>query len=100
RFPVSAVAITLSLSTWSLGLVMLTLPLYSSSLPAGGPEFGDTVLRGTPTLAASAVIGLALLLAAGPLTRGLAAADTALSRRLLGPRRDLAARVTELERSR
>jgi signal transduction histidine kinase len=100
RLPLSAVTVTLSLSAWSVGLVMLTLPLYSSSLPAGGPEFGDTVLRGTPTLATSAVIGLALLLAAGPLTRGLAAADTAISRRLLGPRHDLAARVTELERSR
>ena len=41
-----------------------------------------------------------LVLAAPQLTRGLAIADGALARRLLGPRRDLAARVTELEISR
>ena len=51
-------------------------------------------------MTASAVIGLLVLLAAPQLTRGLAVADAALSRRLLGPRRDLAARVTELEISR
>jgi signal transduction histidine kinase len=100
RLPVSAIAVTISLAAWSAGLVMLTLPLYNSSLPSGGAEFGTTVLRGTPTMAASAVLGAALLLAAPQLTRGLAAADSAFSRWLLGPRRDLAARVTELERSR
>jgi signal transduction histidine kinase len=46
------------------------------------------------------VIGLLVLLAAAQLTRGFAVADAAMSRRLLGPRRDLAARVTELEISR
>jgi signal transduction histidine kinase len=100
RLPVSAVTVSINFSVWSAALVMLTLPLYSSALPAGGPEFGSTVLRGTPTMAASAAIGLVLLLAAPALTRGLAAADTAMSRRLLGPRRDLAARVAELEHSR
>ena len=48
----------------------------------------------------SAVIGAVVLLAAPQLTRGLGTADTALSRLLLGPRRDLAARVVELETSR
>jgi len=100
RLPVSAVAAALSIGLWALGLVLLALPLYSSSLPSGGPEFGDTVLRGTPTLAVSAVIGLVLLLAAAQLTRGLAVADAAMSRRLLGPPSDLAARVSELEISR
>jgi signal transduction histidine kinase len=51
-------------------------------------------------MTASAVIGLLVLLAAPQLTRGLALADAAMSRRLLGPRRDLAARVSELEISR
>src|SRR6202030_2658379 len=46
------------------------------------------------------LIGVLVLLAAPQLTRGLAIADTALARRLLGPRRDLAARVKELETSR
>src|ERR1700748_3420124 len=100
RLPVSAIAVTLSVAGWAAGLVALTLPLYNSLLPSGGAKVGDFVLGGTPRLTASAVIGLLVLLAAPQLTRGLASADAALSRRLLGPRRDLAARVTELEISR
>ncbi len=78
----------------------LALPWYNSSLPSGGAKFGDTVLRGTPTMAVSAAIGLVLLLAAPQLTRGFAVADAAMSRFLLGPPSDLAARVSELELSR
>src|SRR5215813_5047870 len=100
RLPFSAVAVTLCVSAWAAGLTLLTLPLYNTALPSGGAEIGDTVLKGTATMAASAVIGLVLLLAAPQLTRAMAVADAALSRRLLGPRRDLAARVTELEISR
>ncbi len=100
RLPVSAVTATISIAAWSAGLVLLTLPLYHTDLPSGGPEFGGTVLRGTPTITVLAVIGLVVLLAAPQLTRGLAIADTAMSRRLLGPPSDLAARVTELEQSR
>jgi len=100
RFPVSAVAATLSVAAWAAGLVLLTLPIYNRYLPSGGAEIGGTVFKNAPVLAASAVIGLVLLLAAPQLTRGLATADAALSRWLLGPRSDLAARVTELEISR
>jgi signal transduction histidine kinase len=100
RLPVSAVAATVSVAAWAAGLVMLTLPLYNSLLPSGGAKIGDFVLGGTPRMTASAVIGLLVLLAAAQLTRGLALADAAMSRRLLGPRRDLAARVSELEVSR
>jgi signal transduction histidine kinase len=100
RLPVSAVAVTLAVSAWAAGLTLLTLPLYNKALPSGGAKIGDVVLKGTPTMAASAVLGLVLLLAAPQLTRAMALADAALSRRLLGPRRDLAARVTELEISR
>jgi signal transduction histidine kinase len=100
RFPVSAVAATLSVAAWAAGLVLLTLPIYNRFLPSGGAEIGGTVLKSTPVMAASAVVGLVLLLAAPQLTRGLAIADAALSRWLLGPRSDLAARVTELEISR
>ena len=85
RLPVSAIALTLSVSAWAAGLVLLTLPLYNRSLPSGGAELGDIVLRGTPTMTASAMIGLLVLLAAAQLTRGLAVADAAMSRRLLGP---------------
>ncbi len=100
RLPVSAVALTLSVSAWALGLVLLTLPLYNRSLPGGGAKIGDAMLHGTPTMTALAVFGLLVLLAAAQLTRGLAIADAAMSRRLLGPPSDLAARVTELEISR
>jgi signal transduction histidine kinase len=100
RLPLSAVAVTLSLGAWAAGLVMLTLPAYNAALPSSGADINGTVLRGAPTMAASAAIGLALLLAAPWLTRGFAAMDLALSRRLLAPPSDLTARVAELERSR
>jgi len=100
RLPFSAVAVTISCAAWAAGLVLLTLPLYNRSLPSGSAEIGGTALTGAPTMAAAVVAGLVLLLAAPQLTRGFGRADAALSRRLLGPRRDLAARVTELEISR
>jgi signal transduction histidine kinase len=100
RLPFSAVAVTLSIGVWAAGLAALALPAYGSDLPSGGPTIGGDVYRGPVTLLASVIIGAALLLTAPQLTRGLEAADLAFSRRLLGPRRDLAARVTELERSR
>jgi len=100
RLPVSAVAATVSITAWAMGLVLLALPAYGRFMPSGGPTIGDTVLHTRAELTLSVVIGALLLLAAPQLTRGLAIADTALARRLLGPRRDLAARVIELERSR
>jgi len=100
RLPFSAVAATLSIAAWAAGLVLLTLPLYNRALPSGGAELGDTVLKGTATMTASAVTGLLLLLAAPQLTRGLGGADARFSRWLLGPPSDLAARVAELETSR
>jgi len=100
RLPFSAVAITLSVTVWSAALVLLTLPLYNAHLPAGGARIGDVVFKGTATMAASAAIGLALLLVAPQLTRGFGRMDAAMSRRLLGPPSDLAARVHELEDSR
>ena len=100
RLPVSAVALTLSVSAWSAALVLLTLPLYNKYLPAGGASLGNTVLKGTPTMTASVVIGVIALLIAPQVTRGLGTGDARMSRWLLGPPSDLAARVTELEISR
>jgi signal transduction histidine kinase len=107
RLPVSLVAAVASIVVWALGVVLLTLPLYDRALPSGGAVLSGnvvngTVLRGAPELAGSAAAGLLLLLAAPWLTRGLATADAALARRLLGPPADmvLTARVAELERSR
>ena len=100
RLPVSAVTATLSITAWALGLVLLALPFYDRYLPSGGTIFGSTVTReGAPTVLLSA-LGLVVLVAAPQLTRGLAIADLALSRPLLGPPTDLAARVSELEISR
>ncbi len=100
RLPFSAVALTLSVAVWAAGLAAVALPGYYRDLPNGGPAIGTHVYASTADLAASVIIGVALLLAAPQLTRGLASADVRFSRRLLGPRRDLAARVDELERSR
>jgi signal transduction histidine kinase len=106
RLPVSCVTITLTLTFWATGLTLITLPLYWRHLPAGGPSVnGNPLITGagvTPALWASGIIGLILLLAAPPLTRGLAAADAAIARGLLSPPRDVAlkARVTQLEVSR
>jgi signal transduction histidine kinase len=100
RLPASAVALTISILAWAAGLVLVFVPAYARSLPSGGPMIGDTVLHTRAELTLSALVGAVLLLAAPQLTRGLATADTALARLLLGPRRDLAARVTELEISR
>jgi signal transduction histidine kinase len=100
RLPVSAVTATLSIGAWAVGLVLLALPFYDRYLPDGGATFGSTVLRpGSATTVLSA-LGLAVLVAAPQLARALAAADVAMSRPLLGPPSDLAARVSELELSR
>jgi signal transduction histidine kinase len=99
RLPVSAVTATLSITAWAAGLVLLALPFYDRYLP-NGAIFGSTLLReGSPTVLVSA-LGLVILVAAPQLTRGLAIADLVISRPLLGPPTDLAARVTELETSR
>ena len=99
RLPVSAVTATVSITAWAVGLVLLALPFYDHYLP-DGTIFGSTLVReGTPAALASA-LGLVILVAAPQLTRGLAIADVAMSRPLLGPPSDLAARVSELEISR
>jgi len=102
RLPVSVVTASLTLIVWTIGLVLLTLPIYNGALPSGGALLGDTVVRGAPALAGLAAAGLFLLLAAPWVTRGLAAADSALASWLIAPPADavLAARVAELERSR
>jgi signal transduction histidine kinase len=100
RLPFSAMAATVCVGTWAVGLILLALPAYGRFMPSGGPTIGNTVLHGWHSLAVASGLGLVLLLAAPQLTRGLAITDEGLARRLLGPRRDLAARVTELEISR
>ena len=102
RLPASMAAFTLTVVAWSVGLIGLTLWLYAGALPGGGPSIGGHVFLGATPLAVSGGLGLLILLASGPLTRGLASADAALARWLLSPPRDaqLKTRVTELEVSR
>jgi signal transduction histidine kinase len=98
RGPLSAAAAFVNLGLWAMGLVLVTLPLYVWSLP-GGAHLAGTLLRGVSAVLAAG-IGLLVLLVAPQVTRGLAAADGAVARRLLGPPSSLAARVAELELSR
>ena len=100
RLPVSAVAATISILAWAVGLILLALPAYAWAMPSGGPTCGDTVRHPRAEFTLAVVIGALLLLAAPQRTRGLAIADGVLARKLLGPSRDLAARVIELETSR
>jgi signal transduction histidine kinase len=101
RFPVSLVMAVVSVVFWSVSLVLLTLPFYNSDLPSGGADLGGTILRGSIVPALSG-IGLVMLIAAPQLTRGLANLDVKATRSLLSPPSNLAlaARVTELTRSR
>jgi signal transduction histidine kinase len=99
RGPLSAAAAFVSLILWAMGLLMVTLPLYDWSLPGGGAHVDSQPLH-EPKAVLAAVAGLLVLLAAPQVTRGLALADAALARRLLGPPSRLAARVAELELSR
>src|SRR2546430_11681731 len=87
RLPFSAVAVTLCVSAWAAGLTFLTLPLYNTALPSGGAEIGDTVLTGTPTMAASGLLGPALVPAAPPLTPAMAFPGAAASPRAPRPPR-------------
>jgi signal transduction histidine kinase len=100
RGPVSAVFAFISLGALVAGIVALTLPLYNAALPNGGAHAFGTVLHGVPEMAAAAITGFALVLAAPWLAQGFAALDAALARALLSPPSDLAARVSELELSR
>jgi len=99
RGPLSAAAAFVTLGVWAFGLIMVTLPLFDWSLPGGGFHVDGTTLHETKAVFV-AVAGLLVLLAAPQVTRGLAVADAALARQLLGPPGGLAARVAELELSR
>ena len=99
RGPLSAAAAFVTLGVWAVGLIMVTLPLFDWSLPGGGAHVDGRTLH-EPKAVLAAVAGLLVLLAAPQVTKGLAVADAALARRLLGPPSSLAARVAELELSR
>jgi signal transduction histidine kinase len=97
------IVFVLVIGLWTLPTAALTLPIYNWALPNGGAAlgFGITV-RSLPALLVVVAAGLAMAWLAPYLVRGLAAADVAMARSLLGPPRDaqLVARVGELEESR
>jgi signal transduction histidine kinase len=97
---VATVAVALVLGAWTYGLVMVALPLYNGSLPAGSAVIAGIAIKGTVPMLICAGGGAALMIAAPQLARGFAAMDVALARWLLSPPSDLAARVWELEVSR
>ncbi len=101
--PVVVVAFSLAVTVWSVALALVALPTYNSALPRGGAElFPGWVLRGAPGLTAAVAVGAVLVLVAPRATLALAWSQLWLDRNLLGAsrRRDLAARVGDLERSR
>ena len=126
RLLASALLFPIVVAFWAVGVATLPLtgPLYlwlrprsrrrnhhrnptrpintSSPTSPTGTVFPteDAVRRALLARAAFAVSGVLLLASAPRVSRGLAAADAALTRWLLSPPSDLAARVTELEISR
>jgi signal transduction histidine kinase len=96
----SAVAVAFVLAAWAFGLAMASLPAYNGALPAHGAVIGGTAIQGAVPLLVSVIVGVVLLAAGPQLARGFAAADVALTRWLLSPPSDLAARVSELQVSR
>jgi len=102
RLPLGVLDSCLVVVVWSLPIALLTLPAYNAGLPGGAAHLGHYAVRDPLPLAALALAGLLLLLAAPWLTRALAALDISVARGLLGPgrRADLTARIGELETSR
>ena len=102
RLPASVLSFTLVTVAWTAGVVGVTLPIYAGLLPGGSISFDGNPVRWSGAVPFAIAIGVVALLCAPPLTRSLAAADTAMARWLLAPpaNADLAARVTELEVSR
>jgi signal transduction histidine kinase len=103
RFPLGMVETVVVVVVWACALAMIALPGYDWLLPADG-RFGSgsvPVPHSPGFVAAVAAGGLILLLTAPQLTKGLAAADTLVARFLLGPpKKQLRARIGELERTR
>jgi signal transduction histidine kinase len=104
RFPLGMAEAVILAVVWSIAFAMIALPGYDWLLPRDTTLWSTTTPapRSAAEVAAIAVGGLILLLAAPQVTRGLAAADTAVAQFLLGSpdHSALWARIGELERSR
>ncbi len=102
RLLASVLLFPIVVAFWAVGLATLplTLPFYLWLRPSRQASAGRPVRRGWPTRAGWACARVLLLASAPRVSRRLATADVGLTRWLLSPPADLAARVTELEISR
>jgi hypothetical protein len=77
--PVNLIGFVVVSTMWALPLISVPLPLYASHLPHSGLSLGGATLHG-PAVAFAPVIGLLALVAAPPLTRGVAGLEGTLVR--------------------
>jgi signal transduction histidine kinase len=102
-FPVAAIGLTATVVAWSGSAALATLPLYVGALPDDTARFGLFSLTLGSGVAVAAAVGLfGLLLIAPWTTVGVAALETAMARRLLGPPPgdELSRKVQQLEERR
>ncbi|MFE5209127.1 sensor domain-containing protein [Streptomyces sp. NPDC056600] len=92
HLPWAVVSFTVTVTLWSLGLGMLSMPLWYWTLPVDDraihflDEAGPAWLGSTPVeLAVTCLLGAVFTLAAAWAARGMAVVDTTLARGLLGP---------------
>ncbi|HEY5400600.1 MAG TPA: histidine kinase [Trebonia sp.] len=102
RLLASTLLFPIVVAFWAVGLLTLpfTLPLYLWLRPGRRASIDGAARRGWLARAGWAVSRGLLFAGAPRVSRSLASADAALTRWLLSPPADLAARVTELELSR
>jgi hypothetical protein len=85
-FPVTAVGLAATVVAWSGSAALAALPLYLRALPGDTARFGLFDLTWGPEVAVAAVVGILGLVVVAPwTTAGVAAVETAMARRLLGP---------------
>jgi hypothetical protein len=82
--PVGVVNGTIALTGWAVALSSLVYPAYAPLLDTSSVDIGSVTVGGPAGWAAVSVAGALLLLAMPRVTRGLAAVDGWLVRRLLG----------------
>ena len=98
--PVGVIGFTVAVTTWSVTLALLSLPIWGW-IPGVHFHLGFMTVHDVPTAAAGFLLGLASIPVTLALVRGTAAASGALASALLGPgRRQLEARVERLTKTR
>lgn len=101
--PLGCVTFAVTAAVWSGALALIALPAYVGALPDGLARFGLFDAGPGVPAAGLAVAGVALLITAPWVVRGLAAVDRSVATALLTPRASVAqlsARLTRVEASR